>query len=274
MRRIASVIIPLAALIAACLAVVGSAGASRHHATGTPAPLKGSLKYCSDPTFPPMELKSTSGKPLGFDIDMAAAIAKVFHVKSQFVGTAFPGLLPALGAHKCDVVISGIFITPDRTKQFPAVAYMHTHRALLVQGGNPKNIKTPNDLSGKNAAVQAGTKYEQTLKDLDASLKAAGKPGINIQSYPGDTDAIGQLILGRADVVLTQDTEGAYQIGQHKGQISIAYLYPETDAFGIYYRPGDKALGTALKKAVATLKKNGTLAKLAKKQHIPPGDVK
>src|SRR5712691_5072770 len=80
----------LLALIAA-LAVVGTAGAS-HRVT---SPVKGSLKYCSDPTFPPMESTTTSGKPVGFDIDLAGVIAKLWKVKAKFVQTAFPGLLPA-----------------------------------------------------------------------------------------------------------------------------------------------------------------------------------
>jgi polar amino acid transport system substrate-binding protein len=269
MKRVVSVL-SLLAVAAALLAVVGTAGASRE----ATSPVKGPFKYCNDPTFPPMESKTTSGKPVGFDIDLAKAIAKLWRVKAAHVSTAFTGLLPALAAHKCHVVISGIFITPDRTAKFPAVPYMRTHRALIVQGGNPKHIKTPANLSGKNVAVQSGTKYEQYLKDLNEKFKAAGKPTMNLSSYPGDTDAIAQLLIGRADAVLTQDTEGAYQKRQHPGKLAIAYLFPQADAFGIYYRKSDAKLGKALRSAIATLKRNGTLKKLAKKQQIPAGDVK
>src|SRR5436190_22346361 len=259
-------IVPLVLL--AALAAVGTAGA-----IGI-SPVKGSFKYCDDPTFPPMESKTTAGKPIGFDIDMANAIGRLWKVKAKFTSTAFPGLLPALGAKKCNMVISGIFVTPARTAQFPAVAYMQTHRALIVQGGNPKGIKGPNDLSGRNVAVQTGTQYEAYLKSLNDQFKSQGKPQMNLSGYPGDTDAIGQLLIGRADAVLTQDTEGAYQKRQHPNQLAIAYLFPEKDTFGIYYRKSDKKLGKALKSAIATLKKNGTLKKLAAKQQIPASDVK
>jgi polar amino acid transport system substrate-binding protein len=221
-----------------------------------------------------MESKTTSGKPVGFDIDMANAIGKLWKVKATFVGTAFTGLLPGLAAKKCHVVISGIFVTPDRTAKFPAVPYMRTHRALVVEAGNPKHIKSPDDLSGKSVAVQQGTKYEVYLKDLNDQFKSSGKPQMNLSSYPGDTDAIAQLLIGRADAVLTQDTEGAYQKRQHPGKLAIAYLFPETDTFGIYYRKSDNALGAAFKSAIKTLKKNGTLKKLAAKQQIPAADVK
>lgn len=252
----------LLALAAAALAVVGSAGASRHVAAAT------AFSYCDDPTFPPMESTTPGGKPVGFDIDMAAAIAKQLGGGSaKFVHTAFSGLLPALGAKKCDVVLSGIFVTPDRTKQFPAVPYMRSHRALLVAGGNPKHITSVADLKGKRVVVQAGTKYEQYLKAQKAKL------GFSLQSYPGDTDAIAQLLLGRADAVLTQDTEGAYQMKQHPGKIAIGYLFPQFDTFGIYYRKGDE-IGAKMTAAIKALKADGTLGKLAAKYSIPPGDVK
>ena len=255
----------LLALLAA-LAVFGTFAAA--------APIKGSLKFCSDPTFPPMEYKTPAGKAVGFDIDLANAIAKNWKVKSKFVETGFSGLLPGLAAKRCTIVISGIFITPDRVAQFPAVAYMKTHRALVVQAGNPKGIKGPNDLSGKTVAVQAGTKYEEYLKALNEQFKSSGKTQFTLQSYPGDTDAVGQLIVGRADAVLTQDTSGAYQKKQNPGKLAIAYLFPETDSFGIYYRKGETKLGTALKTAIKTLKKNGTLKKIAAKHQIPVTDVK
>jgi polar amino acid transport system substrate-binding protein len=259
----------LLALIAA-LVVVGTAGASHRVAS----PVKGSFKFCSDPTFPPMESTTAAGKPVGFDIELANAIAKLWKVKAKFVQTAFPGLLPGLASKRCNMVISGIFVTPDRVKQFPAVSYMRSHRALVVQAGNPKRIRLPNDLSGKNVAVQAGTKYEEFLKGLNDQFKSSGRAQMNLQSYPGDTDAVGQLLVGRADAVLTQDTSGAFQKKQHPGKLALAYLFPESDAFGIYYRKSDGKLGTALRSAVKTLKKKGTLSKIAKKFEIPVSNVK
>jgi len=268
MKRYAAPLILLAAL--AALAVVGTAGANHQ----VKSPVKGSFRYCSDPTFPPMESTTTAGKPTGFDIDMANAIGKFWKVKANFVQTAFPGLLPALSAKKCNMVISGIFITPDRVKSFPAVSYMKTHRALVVQAGNPKKIKGPNDLSGKLVAVQAGTKYEEYLKTLNEQFKSSGRPQFTLQSYPGDTDAVAQLLIGRADAVLTQDTSGAFQKQAHPGKLALAYLFPETDSFGIYYRPSDKKMGAALRTAIKQLKKNGTLKRIAAKHQIPVSDVK
>jgi len=255
------VLLAVLATVAGSLAAAGTAGASHHATAGT------SFKYCDNPTFPPMENTTKGGKPDGFDIDLANALAAHTGGKATFVFSSFSGLLPALGAKRCDVVISGVFITPDRTKQFPAVSYMHSHRALIVAGGNPKHITSPNALKGMSVAVQAGTKYEQYLKTLKSKL------GFTLNSYPGDTDAIGQILIGRADAVLSQDTSAAYAMSKHPGKVAIGYLFPATDKFGVYYRRGD-AIGGQIAAAIKALKANGTMTKLAKKYNIPTGDVK
>jgi polar amino acid transport system substrate-binding protein len=247
--------------VVSALAALGLAAVS----AGT-ASAASTFTYCTDPTFPPMELASTSGKIGGFDVDMATALAKTWGASAKPLKTAFPGLIAALGAKKCDAVISGIFVTPDRLKQAGAVNYMETHRVFIVKGGNPKNVTGPNSLKGLKVAVQAGTKYEEYLKALKSKL------GFSLQSYPGDNDAVAQVILGRADVVLTQDTSFAFQAKAHPGKIAVGYTFPEKDIFGIYFRKGDP-LGAKIKSGVETLKSNGTLAKLAAKYKIPTSDI-
>ena len=248
-----------AAVAAAATAVMsGAAGAGRDATTFT---------FCTDPSFPPMELASSSGAISGFDVDMATALAQTFGATAKPLKTAFPGLIPALNAKKCDAVISGIFVTPDRVKQAPAVGYMETHRVFIVKAGNPKHVTGPNaSLKGLSVVVQAGTKYEQYLNSVKSKL------GFSLQSYPGDNDAVAQVILGRGDVDLTQDTSFAFQAKAHPGKIAVGYTFPDKDTFGIYYRKGD-AVGAQIKSGLAKLKSNGTLARLAAKYKIPAGDV-
>lgn len=256
MRRIVLVLV----LAVGALAVAAGAAGARQAAT---------FKYCTDPSFPPMESATTSGKIVGFDVDMAAALAKTWGATATPLKTAFPGLIPALNAKKCDAVISGIFVTPDRLKQAGAVAYMHTHRVLIVKMGNPRKIHGPKQLKGRVVAVQAGTKYEEYLKALQK------KVGFTLQSYPGDSDAVAQVLLGRADAVLTQDTSFAYQAKAHPGKIAVGYTFAASDRFGVYYRKSDAStIGKEVRTGIAKLRKNGTLRKLAAKYKIPVSTVK
>ena len=260
MRYAVTLLSVLALLVA--LAAAGSAGASRHSSKAT-------FKYCTDPTFPPMEYTTTSGKIICFDVDMAAKLAATFGATAQASKTAFPGLIPALNAKRCDAVVSGIFVTPDRLKQAGAATYMKSHRVLIVKAGNPKGIHGPNQLKGLVVAVQTGTKYEEYLKALQKKI------GFTLQGYPGDNDAVAQVLLGRADAVLTQDTSFAFQAKAHPGKIAIGYTFGAPDAFGIYYRKADAGtLGAQISDGIKKLKASGTLTKLAAKYKIPAADVK
>ncbi len=159
-----------------------------------------------------------------------------------------------------------MFVTPARTAQFPAVPYLRSSMVLLVKAGTP-GIAGPDDLSGKVVAVQAGTEYEKRAHALDATLKAAGKPGLTIQAYPKGSDVAEQLLTGRAQAGITQDTEAAYRADTQPGVFTIAYTYPATDTFGIYLpKTADTATVTA---AVAKLHADGTLAKLVTTWHMP-----
>jgi polar amino acid transport system substrate-binding protein len=257
MRKLTITLAPLAVLAALFAAT----------ANGRPAAV--TFHYCTDPTFPPMEYATTSGKIVGFDVDMATALAKTWSGKAAPVKTAFGSLLPALTAKRCDAVISGIFITPDRKKQAGVASYMHTHRVLIVKAGNPKGIHSPNQLKGKVVAVQAATKYEEYLKALQKKI------GFTLQSYPGDNDAVAQVLLGRADAVLTQDTSFAYQAKQHPGKIAVGFTFAASDQFGIYFRKADGAgLGAQIIDGVRQLRSTGVLAKIAAKYKIPANTVK
>ena len=252
-----SIVLPGLALIVVALIVAGSAGASRH---------AGTFKYCTDPTFPPMELANASGKITGFDVDMAQQLSLTWGANAVAVKTAFPGLIPALNSKRCDAVISGIFITPDRLKEAGAVAYMHSHRVIIAAAGNPKHITRPASLKGLHVVVQGGTKYEVYLKAIQKKI------GFSLLSYPVDNDAVAQVLLGRADAVLTQDTSYAYQAGKHPGKLAIAYTFGAPDAFGVYFRKGD-AVGKQIDDGLRVLRSTGKLKTLATKYKIPVGDV-
>jgi polar amino acid transport system substrate-binding protein len=242
-----------------------------------PAAIKsqGKLTTCMDVSFPPMEFYegANTKQPTGFDVDLMNAVAGTMGVKAQFTPTSFDGLLPSLSSSRCDVVASGLFVTPERTKAFPAVPYLRSSRVLLVKNGNPAQIKGPDDLAGKTVVTQSGTEYAKSLRKLNDQFAAAGKPKMRLQTYPKASDAVQQLVVGRADAVLTQDTEAAYRISTQPDTFTVAYRFPASDVFGAFHRAGEQELGTALQSSLAKLRADGTLAKLAAKYKLPADGV-
>ena len=73
----------------------------------------GKLTWGASVTFPPFEFQE-NGKPAGFDIDLVDALAKKMNLQSAILPIEFKGLIPALLGKRIDVIVSGMYINPQR----------------------------------------------------------------------------------------------------------------------------------------------------------------
>ncbi len=69
---------------------------------------------------------------VGFDIDLAHALCKQMQAECTFTNHAFDSLIPALKFKKYDAVISGMDITPERSKQVAFTDPYYANSALVI----------------------------------------------------------------------------------------------------------------------------------------------
>src|SRR3546814_14848314 len=69
----------------------------------------------------------------------------------------FSGLLPALLAKQCDMIVDQLFDKPERREVIDIVNYMYSSQAVVVPKGNPKTLKTLSDLSGHKVRSEEHT---------------------------------------------------------------------------------------------------------------------
>jgi polar amino acid transport system substrate-binding protein len=276
--------------VAGCMAVAGAvlagcgsgekeetgAASTSASSVGTPATLvrNGQLTVCTDPTYPPMEYYGPDKELTGYDVEAARAVGKAMGLKVGFVPSDFGGILPAMDAGKCDLVWSTTFVNPERTAKFTAVPYQSTGTVILVKAGNPEGIAGPETLSGKTVVSQNGSELLALAQKASDDLEAAGKPGAKIQGYGKFEEAIQQLVVGRADAVVTSDIDAAYRSLRQKGTFETTHRFPDTETIGVYSKPGNKDLIQKLHAALDELQKDGTLKTLAEQQGVPPEGIK
>jgi polar amino acid transport system substrate-binding protein len=247
-RGTASLLIGLT-LALASLAAAGVAAA---------ASTASKLVFCSDITYPPEEFYQGS-KPVGSDIEIGTAIAKKLGRTAQFDNTGFDGIIAALEAKKCDLVISGMNDTAARRKQVDFVDYIRVGQSIMVKAGNPKHITTLPSLSGRSVAVEVGT----TNKDfLDAASKKLKKP-IKVVPFPKDTDAANALKTGRVDAYFGDSPVVAYYIQKDKS-FAFAGAPINPIAVGIAVRKGDP-LKAQVQKIVTKMYADGSMKKILAK---------
>jgi ABC-type amino acid transport substrate-binding protein len=138
----------------------------------SPGTSGGTITFCSDTTYPPME-SLAGGKAVGADVDIANAIAALLGEKAQIDSTGFDVIIPALLAKKCDAIISALTDTPERAKQVDFANYVTVGALLMVKKGNPAQISDLASLSGKTAAVEAAT-TEKSMLDAQNKILAKG----------------------------------------------------------------------------------------------------
>lgn len=265
----------LAMLVAAC----GNSGTTSGSGnTPTPNPqtptvtppndllTPGTLTVGSDTTYPPQEyIDTTTGQPAGFDIDLITAIAQRMGLQVHIVSTGFNTIIDSLLAKRFDVVISAVTINADREKKVDFVPYFNAGESLLVQKGNPHNIKGVSDLCGLAVGVQNGTVEQTDLQTADKNCKAAGKPGINMTVLQDQT-AVVQLLATNRVVATYQDSPVTdYYIKQNPGQFEVGGSVVNAAPEGIVIRKGDTSMFNAVKAAFDSLKADGTYTRLIDK---------
>ena len=261
---------PAASTAPSVAATAAATAAASAAAIAVPDSVKaaGKLIWCVDVSYPPEEFYAADGTTAqGSDVDIATEIGKRFGVTTEIDNTGFDGIIPALTAKKCDLIISGMNDTPERAKQVDFVDYLNVGQGILVPVGNPKGIKTLEDLSGKTVAVQLGTTNKDSLDAENATLKAAGKPAIEIQTFQADTDAFQQLALGRVDAFSTDSPVVAYYNAQpaNAGKYEVAGTPISPIPIGIAVRKEDTALKAAVTAALDAMYADGTIGSIVDK---------
>lgn len=256
----------LAATLAACGGGGGGGGGSSTNSTSTSggSAVPNPIVFCSDVTYPPEESYPTGGgKAVGSDIDIANDVAQQLGSTAEIKNTGFDGIIGALNSKRCDAIISGMNDTAERRKQVDFVDYLSVGQSFMVKTGNPNHITSLASAAGHTVSVEAGTTDRDFLAAQSAKLTKAGKPAIQIKTFPKDTDAAAALKAGRVDAYFGDSPVVVYYVSKDKsfavGGSPIAPI-----PIGIALRK-NSPLEPKIKTAIATLYSNGTIKKIVAK---------
>ena len=235
----------------------------------------GQLVDCVDIEYPPMEFFASAditdpNQAIGFDVDAAKAVAAKLGLTITIRNTGFDQLIPDLGAGRCDIVWSALYVSDERLQVADAVPYMATGHVVMVPAGNAKGIHAVEDLCGKTISIQSGGVVETASKAASKACTDAGKQAIDIQGYKLVSDELQQIVLGRVDAVWETDSAVSDWLLKNPGKYEVAFAFPRDKNYGVYYGKGKADIGTAFTAAIAALKADGTLATIAAKYQIDP----
>lgn len=149
-----------------------------------------------DPSFPPFEMTNETGEVVGFDVDLARALARRWGVRVEIVGIGFDGLIDAVKAHKVDTAISAIPYDPLLTKDVRfSEPYFDAGWRVVVP--RRSSLHTLADLAGARVAVEWGSEgdvWARRLQREHAGMRLVLKPSLE--------EALAALTTGEADAAV------------------------------------------------------------------------
>ncbi|WP_405869428.1 MULTISPECIES: ABC transporter substrate-binding protein [unclassified Streptomyces] len=246
----------------------------------------GVIKVGSDIAYAPVEFKDSSGKTVGIDPDLAAAMGKQLGVKFDFQNGTFDTLITGLRSKRYDIAMSAMTDTKDRQEGIDSdtgkkvgegvdfVDYFTAGVSIYTQKGKNTDIKTWSDLCGKKIVLQRGTVSEDLAKA--EAKKCTGGKTISIEAFDNDQQAQTRLRGGGADAGSSDFPVAAYAVKTSGGGKDFQIVGEQVEAapYGIAVAKDSTQLRDALQAALNAVIENGEYEKILTKWGVTDGAVK
>ena len=160
----------------------------RQDSTWTDMQARGTWRVGMDPSFPPFEDLDDRGNIVGFDVDLAKAMAAAWGLEAEIVPIGFDSLVDALRAGRIDSVVSALPYDPRATRDVTfSPPYFEAGVVLAVRAGTP--ISDVAELAGTRVAVEWGSMGDMVGRRLE-------RAGIALELVPHETpaDAVAALV--------------------------------------------------------------------------------
>lgn len=117
---------------------------------------RGELAVGMAGNMPPLNMTTKEGELIGYEVDLANAMAKAMGVKPKLQVIPFAELLPALQSGKIDLILSNMTITPGRNLKVAFVGpYFTSGKAFLTKLKTIAMADEAGKIDAKNTRIVA-----------------------------------------------------------------------------------------------------------------------
>ncbi len=216
-----------------------------------------SLVMGLDDTFAPMGFRDEKGELVGFDIDLAKAVAEKLNREIIFQPIDWSMKENELAAGNIDVIWNGYTITPAREeKVLFSDPYLENRQIIVTLS---EDLQTKADLAGKIVAVQA----ESSALEAVNKEKEIVDSFAELIEFPTNIEAFNDLEAGRTDAIVVDEVNARYYMknqGEQKYFILTDNFGTEDYAIGI--RKTDQDLQSAINQALQEIRADGIYEKI------------
>jgi polar amino acid transport system substrate-binding protein len=225
---------------------------------------QGELVLCTEFQFAPFEFLE-GGKPVGYSVEFMDLVAADLGVKLRYIDLPFVSVLPALAAHKCDMVEATTTITKARLERYEFTLPIADATVALAKRADDDSIKKPSDIAGKAVGGTKGSAQTETLRAYVNTLPGGVS---DVKEYLGSPNAFADLSAGRVVAVAGTVANLVYLVKQRPKEFAVVLPpFGPKAYFGWLARKDDssKQLIDAVNASLRKLQQLGKIAELQNK---------
>ncbi len=195
---------------------------------------------------------------IGFEYELADAIAAQLHVKARMVQNQWDQLMPALDRGNFDIILNGLEITAENQQHVLLSQPYYVYAQQIVTRKETQGFEHIEDLKGKVVGVLSSSVAERLLEKLG---------GVEIKIYPGNVESMRDMKAGRIEAAV-MDLPIAVHYAKPDPSLRLAGEPFEPGYYGVGLRKSDVALAGAINQAIRTLAENHTLERIYRKYGV------
>ncbi len=196
------------------------------------------------------------GHLIGFEVDIADAIAKELGLRAEFVQNDWSNLVPSLERGSFDIVMNGLEVTESRAGQVLFTRPYYVFGERLMARRDDASIKADlESLEGRKVGTLASSLAFEMLRDR-----------ADVVVYEGVEEPYADLVNGRTDAVLLDDII-ATRYGAPKPELQVVGDR-RVGYYAIAIRQAEPDLKEAIDGAIAKIAARGDLQRILERHRL------
>lgn len=213
-----------------------------------------------DQDFPPMGFVGDDGEFTGFDLELAAEVAKRMGKEIKYQPISWDAKDMELTSGNIDCIWNGFSIQGREDKYTWSKPYMKNDQVFVVKSDS--SIDSIEDLAGKTVEVQTDSSAEAALKENTELANTFGK----LQTVADYNTGFMDLEMGGVDAIAMDSVVANYQITKRGGNGFTVLDTPlSSEEYGIGFKLGNETLRNEVQKALEDMKADGTMKTISEK---------
>ncbi|MBN2605627.1 MAG: amino acid ABC transporter substrate-binding protein [Bacilli bacterium] len=217
----------------------------------------GQLILGLDDTFAPMGFRDDAGNVVGFDIDLAKAVAAELGVELVIQPIEWDSKVLELNAGNINMIWNGLTITDERLETINfSQPYLNNRQIVLTKTG--LSILSVDDLTGLKVGVQIDSSGQYALENNEVFNTISEEV-----KYNNFTEALLDLESGRIEVIIMDEIMARYVVSQGTYDVIVTDVSLGDEEYGIGFRLGDDELRSRIDEILNALAETGVTAEIS-----------